>query len=164
MKKQVMFHFHKIIFWLLLFFLVSFDETQAQGICSSLKNLDKEKFSRLETIYRSAIDHSNQENSVFKGQEEKYDSAWRNYFKSLNNFLSENQFMWQDTVRCLMNIYFNEAGYADFFFYKFFDFDREDEFALLVNRFISKNKFGFSAKRKFRQCGSVTFTDKKEKD
>lgn len=159
MGKQVIFRFHKMNTALMFFILSTFIEIKAQSICAPLKSFDFNKYAWLDEIYRPAIDINDSANSVFNKNEEAYNTAWKSYFNSLNKFLHENQFEWEDTVRCVVNIYFNETGRVDFFFYQFSGFDREDEFAALVNKFISVSTFDFSVKRKFRQCGSVRFTD-----
>lgn len=119
-------------------------------------------FHQLDDIYKSAV-HSESQLAVFKSQEEqdKHTAAYYHMLKEMGVFLKDNGFQWEQETRCFNRIYFSPTGNVDYFLFQFppnsLSEDKQNEFAALVEEFISDYTFGVSAKEKFSQCSPVKY-------
>lgn len=85
-------------------------EAESRGI--SIQSLD--------SIYKSAV-HVDSTQAVFT-EEEDVKALYSSYvqlLQDLGNFLSENDFEWEQPRRCFNRIYFAPNGTIDYFLFKF---------------------------------------------
>ena len=130
------------------------------------------KIGYLDSIYKSAI-HADASQAVFKtvSEQEAMGQAYVNLVKDFGKFLKENNFKWDEPIRCFNRIYFNSDGTIDYFLYKFISNEseqgnqlsqeKEREFDRLLNLFIKDHHILMTANTKFAQCSPVTYMPSK---
>ena len=162
----------KLIFTTLMF--LSLIQTYGQHIGMTFKDGESIGITNdsLEHIYKSAV-HSDTSLAIFKtdAEQEAMGNAWQKILQDLANFLKKNNFVWDKPTRCFHKFYFNSDGTIDYVLYNFITKDvkpenllsveKQTEYNRLLNLFIKDYKFPMTAKVKFGQCGSITFTPKK---
>ena len=114
----------------------------------------------LDSVYKSAI-HSEPAKAVFKtdAEQQKLIDAYGNFLIGFGEFLSKNNFKWEDSTRGWNRIYMKPDGTVDYFLYSFKTLPpaKEAEFNRLLNLYLKDHKFGITAPVKFAQCSPVTY-------
>ena len=114
---------------------------------------------QLDSLYKSAV-HSDSTLAVFKNVE-AVSNAYNSLLQSLGNFLSKNNFFWEQKTTGFNRIYFNTDGSIDYFVYNFRGNTLNEEqlvrFNELLNIFIQDYRFPLTANVKFAQCSPVTY-------
>lgn len=156
---------------IIIFLLFSSLQVNAQHLGMTFKTAEKQGVSinQLDSIYKSAV-HSDTSMAVFKTEKEQeaLQKAYYKLLKDFGNYLTENNFIWEQRTRCFNRIYFNSDGTIDYFLYNFLGNPEdkptesvEKEFQRLLNVFISDYKFSLTANTKFAQCSPTTYLPKK---
>ena len=117
---------------------------------------------QLDSIYKSAI-HADSTLAVFKSVED-VSTAYSSLLQAFGNFLSKNNFVWDQKTTGFNRIYFDADGSIDYFVYSFRGTQLSEEqltrFNELLNLFIQDYHFPLTAKEKFAQCSPVTYAPK----
>lgn len=116
----------------------------------------------LDSVYPSGVD-SDSTQAVFGANLEEYESAYINMFREVGKYLRMNDFMWGKNTKVMKHVYFNKEGMIDYFIFNAKEMTslQEAEFKRLMNEFSKTYKFSLAAPTGFRQCGPITFADKK---
>lgn len=119
---------------------------------------------QLDSTYKSAV-HSDSTLAVFKNVEE-VSEAYRSLLQSLGDFLSKNNFDWEEKTSGFNRIYFDTDGSIDYFVYSFKGTPLTEKqiarFDELLNLFIQDYRFPLQADEKFAQCSPVTYLPKEK--
>jgi len=138
-----------------------------------IKGINIDSFNR---IYKSAFDNVDTSQGVFKTESEKQDiiQAYYKMLQDFKNFLVDNNFKLDKATKCYNKIYFNSDGTVDYFLYNFIKKNvkiedqlstaKQIEFNRLLNLFIKNYKLPMTAKTKFSQCGTTTYSPTIDKD
>ncbi len=120
---------------------------------------------QLDSTYKSAI-HADSTLAVFKNVEE-VSNAYSSLLQAFGNFLSKNNFVWEQKTTGFNRIYFDADGSIDYFVYTFrgaqLNTEQLARFDELLNQFIQDYRFPLTAKVKFAQCSPVTYLPKAKK-
>lgn len=153
-----------------ILFLFFFNQAQAQHYSATIEAAAKKGIfiKSLDSIYQSAV-HSDTSLAVFKTDEEQklLNTAYTKLLQDFGHFLKSNNFIWLKDTRCWNRIYFNADGSIDYFLYHFTGtaevqppISMQVEFDRLLNIFIQDYNIQITAKVKFAQCSTVTYTPK----
>jgi hypothetical protein len=98
--------------------------------------------------------------------DEKFRAAWVQVLQKFGNDFKQSGITWGEPTRIFLRIYFNESGGIDEMGYSVKRELTPEVLELVDATFqqsVKEVQFGLSPRRKFVQCGSVSFADPKVK-
>lgn len=130
--------------------------------CQTVFETSEAEIARLDSLHPAAV-HVDTTLGVFKGREQEFMEAWKNFLTDFGAFLNENDLQWEEPTRCFNRIYFNADGTIDTFLFAFKEGEvseaRQERFRELAYRFAADYKLQLdsNAPGKFAQCGPVVY-------
>ena len=117
----------------------------------------------LDSLYPNAVNVNPDTYAVFRGKEEEFGQAYREFIIALAKYLNENDFIWGEPKRCFNKIYFNENGEVDYFLFNFkpgtLSEEKQERFAELLESFKKEYKIQIKTERPFSQCSPIVYQD-----